>query len=220
MNLPPFSSIKEVVACISKGVHVFASQLFSHKCSLISLLQVASLVSPVVFQVDDIEGGSPFVGIANLVLLPHKVDLVSLPLPFILHVLPPLEIPLVLLNSSRIYQLLLIPVAHVSLSFLDSCEVSHIAIFGRLEVTALGVGVVHQYVVHILVIVADSISEPLLVAQRKIGIILFEHLLTKLLFKLTVVVRLHLLIIPLRLELHVVIWLNKCSRLASGIFTG
>merc|ERR1719329_702016 len=99
--LAPSLAVYQIVMCVGKGVDVLASQLLPCRSGVVPLPQVRSLGRPLVCLVDDVVGSAALVGIANLVLILHLVDPLLLSALLFFHVLPPLQIPLVLLDSSR-----------------------------------------------------------------------------------------------------------------------
>ena len=204
-NLPALPTVQQIIASVCERVNILTSNLLAHKRGLISLLEIASFIGPIVLEVDDIESSSTFICISNLILLTHQIDFVSLPLPLFLHVLPAFQIALILLNPLWINELLLIPVAHLPLRLFNSSKISNVAILGRLEITALRVGVIHEHVVHVLVVISNSIPQPLRLTQWHIRSILFKHLPAQLLLKLSIVIRKHLLLLPFSLKLHLII---------------
>jgi hypothetical protein len=105
-----------------------------------------------------------------LIFVFHDRDTLSLSILLFLHILPPLEVPLILLNPTHpsnhlknlppgINDFLFFPDGFFSIFFFNCCEISVESVVLGQEVTALWVRRVDQGVVHILVVLANPVTE-------------------------------------------------------------
>lgn len=230
--LAPSLAVYHIVMCVGKGVDVLASQLLPYRSGVVALPQVRSLGRPLVRLVDDVVGSATLVGIANLVLILHLVDPLLLSALLFFHVLPPLQIPLVLLDSSRVYLLLFDLVPLLPLGLLDRGEIAHKSVIRLLKVAARWVWIVHKHVVDVLIKVANLISQSFLVARRRrlagCGLLLILHIVVGYLLLLWLLLRSasgwirlrHRLRRSLRLRLLQVLILLLCLLLSSLLNQG
>lgn len=95
----PLLAIRQIVPNVAQAIQLLAPQHLPHLVVVIPLLQVLALLRILVAKVDDIIGCSAFIGVTDFILLCHVLNAPALALFFVLHILPPLEVALVLLNS-------------------------------------------------------------------------------------------------------------------------
>ena len=162
---------------------------------MVLLRQILTFLGLFILKVKDIEGSSALVGVANLVLGLHSINTLILSILLIFHILPTLEITLILLNSiygiynvsknkveklrnlpSGVDQRLLPRILFLSTLFFDSREVLVESVTITHVVTRLVIRCIHHDVVNVLVKVADTIAQSLLLVHGQVGWGLIVHL--------------------------------------------